>query len=159
MDLNKIILDEYEKLGQGYFGKVFEKGGFAYKVTKSKVEPVIARIIMHLGNELTTFPKIISVTKSKSGLYHIIKRDLIDPLNSTEEDLIDDNRFEIKQYVNNGNIRSYNELKKSELTENLIKFIEDLREDYKKLKISKGLDIHGNNIGINSSGEYILFDF
>lgn len=159
MKLEEIVIQEYNKLGQGVFGKVFEKDGFAYKITRSKVEAVIAKMIMDNQGNFKRFPKIYSVTKGKSGLYWIIKRELLSPLKPTDAARINALMYEIGYYINNDRLQSYEKIKKSNPGEKILSFIDDLKKDYDFLNINKGLDIHGGNLGLNKNGDIILFDF
>ena len=163
MDISKIILDEYKKLGGGDWGKVFEKGGFAYKVTKDDTEFEIAEELMLFGDELKSFPVIYSVKPNKDGSYYIIKRDVYNLLSKEIKNKINKNIDFINTYINTGNRKSFDSIKNDTdnyISEEFIKFLIQLRKDYLKLNMPQHhLDVHGGNIGIDKSGNYVLFDF
>lgn len=154
------IISEYEKLGGGGYGKVFEKDGFAYKVTTDIDEAKFALKIKNNQNNVSTFPIIYFVRRNKDSDYYIIKRELVNMLKPTEKAYIDSNNYKLIKYINFGNEESLEYLKNSRLSEKFIDFIIRLRQDYLKLgKKYDNLDIHAGNIGINSEGDFVLFDF
>jgi hypothetical protein len=170
MDIIKIILEEYEKLGTGGFGSVYKKRDYfedrysAYKITEDENEAHFAEIIKKNQNKLTTFPKIYKVFTAKSKNENDIKkyviiRELITPLDDTEIEIFKKFTNEVKKYINYGDEESFEYLKKSKMLPNFIEFLINLRKEYKNLGTEHKLDIHSGNIGINEDGDYVLFDF
>jgi hypothetical protein len=154
------IIKEYEKLGSGGYGKVFEKDGFAFKVTTDMDEAKYALKIKNNQSNVSTFPIIYSVKPNKDSSFYIIKRELVDMLKPTEKAYVQANNFKLMKYVNFGHEESLEYLKNSRLSSKFIDFIIRLRQDYLKIgKKSDNLDIHAGNIGINSNGNFVLFDF
>lgn len=172
MNISNIIKEEYNKLGEGAYGKVFEKDGFAYKITTNLNEKKYAERIKEINNTLKAFPKIYYVKQPKSlPSYTFIKRDVLKLLKPNERTKIDAFRGYIKTYIHH----DYDSLEYEDQKEQyrnsvevinknikdpkLLEFFNNLKEDYKKIGIKKMLDIHGDNIGINKNGDYVLFDF
>lgn len=171
MNIINIIKERYNKLGEGAFGKVFEKDGFAYKITTNVNEKKYAERIKEINNTLKAFPKIYYVKQPKSlPAYTFIKRDVLKLLKSNERTKIDAFRGYIKTYIHHDyekldedqkNIytKAIDIINKNIKDPKLLEFINNLKEDYKKIGIKKMLDIHGDNIGIDKNGNYVLFDF
>lgn len=154
------IIKEYEKLGSGGYGKVFEKDGFAFKVTTDIDEAKYALRIKNNQNNVSTFPIIYSVKPNRDSSYYIIKRELVDMLKPTEKAYVQGNNFKMIKYVNFGDEESLEYLKNSRLNSRFIDFLINLRKDYLTLgKKFDNLDIHAGNIGVNSEGDFVLFDF
>lgn len=158
MDINTIILEEYKQLGKGVFGRVFEKNGFAFKITKSKEEAEFTQKIKENYENLNVFPKIYWVKKSPKG-YYVVKRELLKPLKPTEMAYINNYMYDIGFYINNNRQESLEKLKNSKLSDKFMNFILRLKEDVNTINMNKTIDVHGGNIGINQNGDYILFDF
>lgn len=154
------IINEYESLGSGGYGSVFEKDGFAYKVTTDIDEAKFALRIKNNQNNVSAFPIIYFVRRNKDSDYYIIKRELVSLLKPTELAYVRSNNYKLIKYVNFGDEESLEFLKNSKLSNRFIDFIIRLRQDYLTLGIkSDNLDIHAGNIGINSEGDFVLFDF
>lgn len=159
------LIKEYDKLGGGASGKVFEKDGYAYKITNNINEYNFAKEIFKNQHRLTTFPKIHWIKLSPNGRYYIIKRDLIKLPKSTESAKINNSAYEIRKYINNrtkGNEIDRLEYIKTRygLSDKFIDFIGDLKLDIDKLDIGRHyIDFHSGNVGIDNNGDYVLFDY
>jgi hypothetical protein len=164
-DIRRIILQEYKKLGGGIWGKVFKKvedgKEYAYKITSDHDEFDIAEEIFFKNDKLKVLPKLYYVKYNKDGSYFFIKRDFFNLPNEDEISNITKYSEELGNYVNDGNKKSLEFVKISNLFDNkFINFILQLRKDYLILNMpNHRLDIHGNNIGIDKNGNYVLFDF
>ena len=184
MNINEIIVEEYNKyrldinniesifnkLGEGGFGKVFEKNGLAYKITEDKSEAIFSVKIKQKQDQISTFPIIHEIYQNpkikglrKKNDYYIIVREIVEPikLSPTLKARFSNNVFKIQNYINFGEelILQYL-IDFSKLPQEYIDFIINLRKDNLTLdKKYNGIDFHSGNIGINKSGNLVLFDY
>jgi hypothetical protein len=155
-----IIKEEYKKLGGGGFGKVYSKGGYAYKVTTDKDEARFSIKIKNNMERVSSFPIIYDVILSSSKNYYIIKREEVSLLKPTDKAYVNNNTYKMMRYVNTGSEDHLAKLKETKLNDKFLNFLINLRKDYKLLgKKEEDIDIHGDNIGINKNGDYVLFDY
>lgn len=159
------LIKEYDKLGGGASGKVFEKDGYAYKTTSNINEYNFTNEIFKNQNKLTTFPKIFWIKLSPNGRYYVIKRELLSLPKSTESAKINNAGYEIRKYINNRD-KGIDEAKlefikkRFGLSDKFIDFIGDLKLDIDKLDIGRHyIDFHNGNVGIDNNGNYVLFDY
>lgn len=162
----------FNKLGEGGYGKVYEKNGLAYKVTEDESEYNFSKKIKQNQNLVSTFPIIYETYENpkidnikRSMDYYVIVREIVTPidLNSNPELKTKFIKwvYKIKEFINRGDKKILTQiLQNSELPKEYIEFIIKLKKDYFILnKKNDGLDFHSGNIGRNSKGDLVLFDF
>jgi hypothetical protein len=158
----------FTKLGEGGFGKVYEKNGFAYKVTEDESEYYFSKKIKAKQELVSTFPIIYETYENPINIkkeikYYIIVREIINPveLHPTLKARFSNWVYKIQEYINKGNKEILEQIvQNSKLPEEYINFIIKLKEDNFILnKKYNGIDFHSGNIGRNSKGDLVLFDF
>jgi hypothetical protein len=157
MNIRNIIESEYNKLGGGAFGSAYEKDGLLYKVTKDEKEVSICNKILKSNKEFIALPKIFKVRKGKNR--YIIVREILTMLKPTYMAKVANMAEHINEYMFE-NSQSSKALVIKFLDKKFVNFLDKLKEELTEIdSFNKFIDIHSENIGINKSGNLILFDF
>ena len=159
---NPIYGSSYNKIGEGYNGKVFETDkGFIVKITRDKQEMQTSDKIMNKLNGVFT-PKY-HLIQSLEGNY-VIVMDKIEPLNLSleENNLLNLFRDQILKLVKKGGDLSNIKLAvEKNIPNKKMKFILsgiiDAVDGLKQIGIINA-DIQEDNIGVDKNGKIVMFD-
>ena len=165
--VESIILERYEELGKGGWGSVYEKEEKVYKVTESDDEAVVSKGIMNSKTKFKHFPEIYAVRELSPNEYGderfgIIRKkySLMKELREFSDisKLVIKYRREIMAYIPNQNNGLPQEVKDNE---KLFETITGIIQEFSTLNLPdyKLLDFHIDNLGVDTNGNIVLFDF
>ena len=165
--IHDILIVEYNKLGKGSWGSVYEKNKKIYKVTEDDEEIIICNALLNSKHTFKHFPLIYDIKEMKPNEYgdpkfRIIRKmytpiTKIDNLSDITE-LIKKYSMEIMAFIPNQKNPLPQEVKNNQKLYNTILGIIN---EFSTLNLPdyKFLDFHIENIGVDEMNNIILFDF